>query len=355
MPLRAYINNEEKISINYSDEEWDILKKSIKDNSLSIILPCCQQRGALRKSSKGLKHFIHHKGQNSCDWKPESAEHLKAKTEIIKACLENGWEATPEYSENDWRADVLATKDGMRIAFEIQWSNQTNDTTVLRQEKYKAANVRGCWFFRTIPKQLRHYDECLAIKEMPFFKFVRAEPTTLVEFNRRTYTLGEFTGSLLKGKMKFCENYSPAPNQEVEILFFDKFCWKCHEHQHLYTVQSPIKSLCGNNMIDEWAEEDIDLFPEIIDAVADIVNSEKEHNFKIGEIKMRYSNTVEDSYLSFGCYHCDALFGNCFLPDEKREALNSGAGIVFKRKISFKKLTVAGNHWCYSENKQFCE
>lgn len=356
MPLRAAINGEEKISINYSDEEWEVLKRGLEDNNISVLLPCCHQRGALRKSPKGLKHFLHIKDQDTCNWKPESAEHLKAKVEIIKACQENGWHAIPEYSENDWRADVLASKDGKRIAFEMQWSNQTNDDTATRQERYKASNVRGCWFFRTIPKQLRYYgDEYLALKEMPFFKIVKSESDLFIEFNKTHYGLTEFVGNLLNGKLKFSEKYNPAAEQEIDILFFTHFCWKCHRHQHLYTVKSSLKSICGNTMISDYSEEDMDLLPEVIDAVRDIINTEQQHGFKIGEIKMRYSNTVQDSYLSFGCYYCDALFGDWFLPSEKREALYSNSGTVIKRKISFNNLSVDHNHWCYSEKKQFCK
>ncbi|NTW18443.1 MAG: hypothetical protein HGA42_02055, partial [Nostocales cyanobacterium W4_Combined_metabat2_030] len=38
------------------------------------------------------------------------------------------------------------------------------------------SNVRGCWFFRTAPKELREYDEHLkADKEIPAFKIFKDE------------------------------------------------------------------------------------------------------------------------------------------------------------------------------------
>ena len=174
MPLRAYLDNEEIISIDQTDDRWKDLKKLIKKNS-SLQLACCKQNGFLRTSSKGLKHFVHTRLENTCDWKPESPEHLKAKIEIIEACKENGWKAIPEYSEANWRADVLAIQNEKRIAFEVQWSKQSFEETRLRQERYKESNVRGCWFFRTAPNELREffYTSLIADKDIPAFKIFK--------------------------------------------------------------------------------------------------------------------------------------------------------------------------------------
>ena len=79
-------------------------------------------------------------------------------------------DAIPEFSEADWRADVLAVQGGKRIAFEVQWSRQTYEETSLRQERYKASNVRGCWLFRIAPKEMLDYDKTsVADKEIPAF------------------------------------------------------------------------------------------------------------------------------------------------------------------------------------------
>ena len=181
MPLRAYIEDKEIVSIDLNDEEWSALKARLKAKKTVLILPCCGQEGFLRTSSKGLKHFVHLKSANPCDWKPESAEHLKAKVAIMEACREQGWNAIPEFSEADWRADVLAVQGGKRIAFEVQWSRQTYEATRLRQERYKASNVRGCWFFRIAPKEMSDYDKTLvADKETPAFKIFKDENSNIL-------------------------------------------------------------------------------------------------------------------------------------------------------------------------------
>lgn len=234
MPLRAYIDNEEFISVDQTDEQWNDLKKRLKTKESLLILPCCKQEGFLRTSSKGLKHFVHAKSDNGCDWKPESPEHLKAKIEIIEACRENSWKATPEFSETNWRADVLAVQNEKKIAFEVQWSKQTFEETKFRQDRYKESNVRGCWFFRTAPKELRDYDNNLsANKEIPAFKIFKDENSSITaQLGQTKLPLKSLVDSLLKRKLRFCEHRRLKPKQEVTIVFFEISCWKCKKPQH---------------------------------------------------------------------------------------------------------------------------
>ncbi|MDR2886942.1 MAG: hypothetical protein LBV26_02910 [Bacteroidales bacterium] len=154
MPLRAYIDNEEIVSIDLTDEQWNDLKKRIKSKDSLLTLPCCKQEGFLRTSSKGLKHFVHSKSNYNCDWEPESPEHLRAKIAIMEACRENGWKAIPEFSETNWRADVLAIQNEKKIAFEVQWSKQTFEETKFRQDRYKESNSKGLLVFSNSTKRI---------------------------------------------------------------------------------------------------------------------------------------------------------------------------------------------------------
>lgn len=162
MPLRAVINGREIVSTTYSDEQWAALKNELKISGKQLILPCCNQPGLLRINSKGLKHFVHSKSDNECWLKSETPEQLKSKVEIVKACQESGWSAIPEYSEMDWNADVMAVKNGVRVAFEVHWKKQTIDEVIRINQRYEESGVRGCWLFGTPPKQLRAGTSILA-------------------------------------------------------------------------------------------------------------------------------------------------------------------------------------------------
>ncbi len=360
MPLRAYLDNEEVISIDQNKEQWDDIKKRLKSKDSVLILPCCSQEGFLRTSSKGLNHFVHAKSENNCDWKPESPEHLKAKIEIIEACKENGWKATPEFAGTNWRADVFAVKNENRIAFEVQWSKQTFEETKYRQDRYKESKVRGCWFFRTAPKELRTYDDnLLADKEIPAFKISKDNDSKIIAHLRQTQlSLKSLVGSLLKGKLKFCEQTQLKTKQEVTIVFFDTTCWKCHKPQHLWTVEQNLLTVCNQNFYiigTLWEKDDIDKRPEIYEAVKRFSQTEEGNHLIIGELKNRYSNSVEKSYLSHGCFYCDEIFGDFFMPSIKSEGKYSGNKIIHKVEIDLGMMKEQGNHWCYSENGQFCE
>lgn len=322
MPLRAYIEDKEIVSIDLNDEEWSALKARLKAKEIVLTLPCCGQEGFLRTSNRGLKHFVHLKSANPCDWKPESAEHLKAKVAIMEACREQGWDAIPEFSEADWRADVLAVQGGKRIAFEVQWSRQTYEATRLRQERYKASNVRGCWFFRIAPKEMSDYDKTLvADKETPAFKIFKDENSNiLAQVGKVQMPLKALISNLLARKLKFCEHIRMAPKQKITIIFFEMKCWKCGTLQYCYTVEPSLKSVCNCDFDVErssWDDHDIDKHPGVYAAVQDFLQTEEGRQLKVGPVKKRYSRTVADSYLSHGCYYCDAIFGDFHLIEEK--------------------------------------
>lgn len=45
MPLRAYINGKEFISIDLPDDVWNNLKTELKSKKSVLTLPCCGQEG----------------------------------------------------------------------------------------------------------------------------------------------------------------------------------------------------------------------------------------------------------------------------------------------------------------------
>jgi hypothetical protein len=360
MPLRAYIDNEEIIAIDQNENQWDDLKKRLKSKEFVLTLPCCNQEGFLRTSNKGLKHFVHAKSDNTCDWKPESPEHLRAKIEIIEACKENGWKAIPEFSETNWRADVLAIQNDKRIAFEVQWSRQTLADTKFRQDRYKESNVRGCWFFRTAPKELREGDEHLkADKEIPAFKIFKDENSNIVaQLKQIQLPLKSLVDSLLKRQLKFCEHIRLKQKQEVTIVFFEISCWKCHKPQHLWTVEQNLVTVCNQDFYllgSMWDSDDIDKSTQIYEAVKQFVQTEKGKKLKIGQLKKRYSKTIQNSYLSHGCFYCNSIFGDFFLSSEKLEGQNDSNSIKHKLEIEFDASKEEGRHWCFSDKGEFCE
>lgn len=216
----------------------------------------------------------------------------------------------------------MAIQGNKKIAFEVQWSKQTLEDTLFRQDRYKESNVKGCWFFRTAPKELRDYDKNIkANKDIPAFKISKDEESNIIaNVEGRQMPLKTLVSSLLTRKLKFCENIRLKPKQEVTIVFFETNCWKCQKLQHLYTVEQNLTSICNIDFHlygSMWNSEDIDKNAQVYEAVKQFLKTESGELLKVGALKERYSNTVGHSYLSHGCFYCNVIWGDFPLHTEK--------------------------------------
>lgn len=364
MPLRALIEGKEINSPFVSINEWNRLKEEIKNKSIDVIISQTNKKGYLRTSKLGLQHFVHKKGESPQNWKPEKQQHLLAKTEIMLACKESGWETKSEFISNNWTTDVFAVKGLKKIAFQVQWTKQSYKKTEEQQTMYKNDNVRGCWFFKTPPKEIRDWDkQIIASKEIPIFKIIEDDNKKIkVNVNGIEFPIKKFVIKLLNGHFKFCTNFQSKIKQQIKISFWELNCWKCGTKQHVYFVSDVLKSKCECDieLMDAfWDDNKFEFYPIILKIVNEIINSEKGKRIKLGEIKKRYSHTVKKSYMSFGCVKCDSIFGDFPLMEERLEIESEDRinDIVFVKEIDLLKPIILKNnpHWCFSELKEFCE
>lgn len=106
---------------------------------------------------------------------------------------------------------------------------------------------------------------------------------------------------------------------------------ECGTLQYCYTVEPSLKSVCNCDFDVErssWDDHDIDKHPGVYAAVQDFLQTEEGRQLKVGPVKKRYSRTVADSYLSHGCYYCDAIFGDFHLIEEKLYAFTGVYTII---------------------------
>lgn len=291
-------------------------------------MKCCDSRVVLKKSKLGTKFFAHTR-RGECASAPESAEHLLAKELIAKAVQSVNWVALTEEagispSGESWIADVLAKQGAKKIAFEVQWSQQTAEETQRRQNIYKNSQVRGLWLMRQIMLPLS--------KELPAFRLRRDESQNSFEvlipsifynpffINHRTkdeslywqhiVPLDQFIQGALTGKLKFAPLLGMTV--PVEVCVAESKCWKCKRSTNL------IISLIfkASELLKNHPDISTEIYqfdsPEGQILINKIIPREKLKQLKIGEIKQRFSKTVGGKYLSNGCFHCDALQGQFF-------------------------------------------
>ncbi|MCK7534983.1 MAG: hypothetical protein MZV63_30325 [Marinilabiliales bacterium] len=71
---------------------------------------------------------------------------------------------------------------------------------------------------------------------------------------------------------------------------------------HIYYVDNPFYSACNVEIQPDeamWESNSIAYHPEIVALAEGIVKNTNHINLKLGPIKKRYSNTIQQSYTSF--------------------------------------------------------
>ncbi len=277
--------------------------------------------------------------------------HEQVQHQILEICNSLGLSAKIEYRGNGWRADVFVSIDERKYAFEVQLSPLSLKKTQERQAKYIRDGVIGCWLFEKEPARQK-----AEMENLPIFKLENSDNRIFVSLKKRKIiSLEDFVHDFLYDKIKFCHTLNPLPY--VEVYFIEMKCWKCGAVNHIYYI-APLKSPC-NTIINYneamWTSDKLVFHPFIINKIQDYANSVK--HLKLATVKTRYSHTVGDSYMSFGCHKCDSIFGDFYVHEAIIDSWY-GDGIIdkFKFKVDFDmKLRQEIPHWCHSGEHAFCE
>lgn len=116
---------------------------------------CCDAPVQIRIAEKKIPHFYHIAKSPNCSGGRETLEHLSLKAEIALACRKAGWDVEVEAELRDeagklvWKADILAKRGRVSLAFEVELSKPDWNYMLQRQRRYAKSNVRGLWFVKT--------------------------------------------------------------------------------------------------------------------------------------------------------------------------------------------------------------
>ena len=278
-------------------------------------MPCCPAQAVLKTSSLGTRFFAH-KAKGGCSWKPETEVHLHLTALALKTAREAGWEAETEASGaapdgECWTADVLAWKGEARIALEIQWSGQTVEETWRRQLRYHRSGVQGVWLLRQpgFPLSSDLPAACIggSAKEGLTVLVSKSEDTRAQQRKEsaswlQTFDPQAFLSALFEGRFRFGITHVDELTLNIETGVLA--CWDCGAPTRIVTW---LADRAGPHAIRETLEL-ADGAPELLDHIQRALA----HRNDIGEIRRRYSKTVQGSYVSNGCAHCGALIGRFF-------------------------------------------
>ena len=301
MPLKCR-DHENRIihSFDLSPEAWLSLGQDNRKRG-HLFTACCNSPVSLKHSHLGTQFFAH-KVRRACAWAPETEFHLRLKQLAIEVARENGWQAEPEVpgqtpSGEQWKADVLAQKGNLKVAIEIQWSGQTEKETYRRQEGYKQSGVRCLWLMRRcgfVPNKETPAVEIVDTPDGDFTALIgRSDQKTAIPIR-------DLLNACFQKRFRFGVPLGIRAN--VSVSTGTMTCWKCRaETRIISSVDIQFGTHIRRFPVAE-CEKYMDLFSAILSSLSP--------KLKIGTIKSRYSKALEVSYLSNGCFHCDALIDN---------------------------------------------
>lgn len=282
--------------------------------------------------------------------------HDMVKHQIVASCKDLGLFSKTEYKGLDWRADAFVLNDVYKYAFEVQITNQTLKKTLERQSKYIRDGVTGCWLFLRSPKKLQNERP-----DLPLFELIQEDSKFLVSLSgRKILPLNIFLKDFLQNKIKFCTTVKSTTTQNIEVAFYNMNCWKCGAVNQLYFIDSDFKSACNAKIYYEetmWSYDKKEYIPEIKNYIIKYALLNKDTIPNLATIKERFSKTMDDSYMSFGCSHCDSIFGDWYIHEAVSE-VQYGYGILHRIKCDLElnlELEDEIPHWCHPGDHDFCK
>jgi competence protein CoiA len=256
----------------------------------------------MKTSVAGL-HFFAHKSRGPCQSAPETEAHLALKTLAAQAARRAGWTCSTEASGTTpsgekWTADVLAQKGQAKVAIEIQWSGQTNEESRYRQDRYDKSGVRCLWLFRR-----RGFT---ASKDFPATR-ISGDIATGFEahLGGQVMSLDEFLDAAFAGRFRY-----GIPLGAKAIVRIQSGVLKCYKCGVVTRIITFIEVFVSSHRF-QLTVSDLTEFPDLLASCRDHIPKGSD----IGVIKPRYSATLKRSYMSNGCYGCDALIGEHFEHD----------------------------------------
>jgi hypothetical protein len=176
----------------------------------------------------------------------ESDAHQRAKQQIAAACARAGYAVIIEAAGVDWRADVLAVRGAVALAFEVQWSRLRLADALARQTRYTRDGVRGCWFFRTPPGTRAAPELATARHDLPLFHLLaNADGSFSVALDGRQLALDDLVMRLVDGRVRFCPAAAIAGAVELTIGLYRVTCPVCRGEVTLPRLNGGGLARCG--------------------------------------------------------------------------------------------------------------
>lgn len=356
MPLVAHLNGSRTEAHQHSASEWAVLKSVYKQRTLTMT---CGQPGVPKTSKLGFQYFAHKPGADCTIHAggPESPEHLALKAALEAAVEACGWTANLEYAgpQRSWIADVLAEKDGRRVAIEIQLSPQQPTEFVRRQERYKASGLECIWLVAPLNRQNAAGVPSYVIVDSPDKVIIETPTTNLGEPGGDVDLASAIRSALTGHHLQFID----ATVTAFSISTGMKKCFRseCRAWMTICRLERvQIETRCGLKgtvgaeyfgrlHLEDRAEKAA--WPVILKALyaeSDLARP--------APLRMKNSNAAGHAYLGYTCPSCGYLQGDIPMTEEIR---NWHEYVVPEpTPIPLKASALRATHMCRDHGIGFC-
>lgn len=249
-----------------------------------------------------------------------------------------GWIIQSYVKNERWEADILLSDGNNKIAIKLlRRTNKIDDEIGAMEED----GVKCYWLAANSCSSLNR-DGTLN----PVFGFSKVDSCFKVDISEMyKCTIEEFIQAAMNGKVSIKEEVWV---KSIKVRFIQKECWKCTAKYFIYLVSHLI---CDEgeflNKNDDYLHENIDEFePNVLNSIRAYLVRHPDLNYNLDDIKERYSNTADSSYMSFGCPECDAIFGYHYLDKERLYEINRPeADYLHTIKLDEPGIKIKYLHW----------
>jgi len=326
MPLSCLSQSGQRFqAFDLNADQWEALKAHNRQSG-DLRMPCCDAGVVLKQSKRGTRFFAHKK-VGPCLTADESEEHRQLKMLAVEAARSCGWQAETEVpgispSGEPWRADVLVTKGNAKVAIEVQWSGQVDDDTLRRQQRYRDSGVRGLWLLRQPGFPVIEELPAVCIGgtiEEGFHALLPHQWARMTRNDRQSrqgwkavLPMHEFLTAAFNRRLKWGRITDIGAQAEAEVFVAEADC------EHCGVITDIIVGIDLNVAGERVDVSLLNLTP--YDSLIRVVRDHLPPSFDQTHLKVRYSRTRNERYLSNGCSGCDRLYGDFHLAGYRNEA-----------------------------------
>ena len=287
-----------------SIDDWIFQGKGQESTSplspIPVPRPLTKEEIQAQKAEERKRHAEERKAAAKAKAQELANQRKEIIQQIIDITSSQGWSKAKKTAA-PLKADVIITKDGRLIGFNIYrrssyYDGEGYQVFSLEEEQYASTLSIGL-----TPSEDSSYTTTLCGKGM---------------------SLKELIENIVTDKVS---TEDTIIFDTIKVRFVGCSCYACGNTHFVYMVtglkcsQKPYIELSNYNDYYKVSELIDEFSPEVLKSVQQFLSNHKEMELPMGEIKERFSRTMNESYMSFGCPHCDAIVGDHYFSDMKME------------------------------------